>query len=145
MSYKNYDGLMRHLRANGISIGGSKQKRQLMNTGYFHGYKGYRFFCDPSRRLPFTSYDEVYATIQYDAKLKSLFYSKVMYIETAVKNIALESILNKAHSESIQDMYDRAVSGYRNALTPMKTRSVSSRRRNFAFKRPFRICWFANT
>lgn len=115
MSYKNYDGLMRHLRANGISIGGSKQKRQLMNTGYFHGYKGYRFFCDPSRRLPFSSYDEVYATIQYDAKLKSLFYSKVMYIETAVKNIALESILNKAHSESIQDMYDRAVSGYRNA------------------------------
>ena len=106
---------MRHLRSNGISIGGSKQKRQLMNTGYFHGYKGYRFFYDPSRKLPFTSYDEIYATIQYDSKLKSLFYSKVMYIETAVKNIALESILNKAKSENIQDMYDRAVSGYRNA------------------------------
>lgn len=38
-----------------------------------------------------------------------------MYIETAVKNIALECILNKAKSENIQDMYDRAVSGYRNA------------------------------
>ena len=86
-----------------------------MNTGYFHGYKGYRFFCDPSKKLPFASYDEVYATIQYDSKLKSLFYSKVMYIETAVKNIALECILNKAKSENIQDMYDRAVSGYRNA------------------------------
>lgn len=57
----------------------------------------------------------MYATIQYDAGLKALFYGKVMYIETAVKNIALESILNKARSESIQDMYDRAVSGYRNA------------------------------
>ena len=85
MSYKNYDGLMRHLRAKGISIGGSKQKRQLMNTGYFHGYKGYRFFLDPSKKLPFVSYDEVYATIQYDAGLKALFYGKVMYIETAVK------------------------------------------------------------
>lgn len=115
MRYKNYDGLMRHLRSNGIAIGGTKQKRQLMNTGYFHGYKGYRFFYDPSRRIPFTSYDEVYATIQYDSKLKALFYSKVMYIETAVKNIALESILNKSHSENIQDMYDRAISGYRNA------------------------------
>lgn len=115
MSYKSYNGLMRHLRENGILIDGTKQKRQLMNTGYFHGYKGYRFFLDPSNRLPFTSYDEVYATIQYDARLKALFYSKVMYIETAVKNIALESILNKAQSESIQEIFDRAVSGYRNA------------------------------
>ena len=115
MSYKNYNSLMRHLRDNGISIEGTRQKRQLMNTGYFHGYKGYRFFLDPSCRLPFTSYNEVYATIQYDAKLKALFYSKVMYIETAVKNIALESILNKSRSESIQDMFDRAISGYRNA------------------------------
>lgn len=44
MGYKNINGLMRHLRNNGISIAGSTQKRQLMNTGYFHGYKGYRFF-----------------------------------------------------------------------------------------------------
>ncbi len=40
MSYKTTDGLMRHLRDNGISIGGSIQKRQSMNTGYLHGYKG---------------------------------------------------------------------------------------------------------
>lgn len=39
----------------------------------------------------------------------------MMYIETAVKNIALESILINAHSESIQDMYDKVVSGYNNA------------------------------
>ena len=44
MSYKKTDALMRHLRDSGISIHGSKQKRQLINTGYFHGYKGYRFF-----------------------------------------------------------------------------------------------------
>lgn len=40
-----------------------------------------------------------------------------MFIETAVKNIALESILVKANSESIQDMYDKVVSGYHNAPT----------------------------
>ena len=115
MGYKNIDGLMRHLRNNGISISGSKQKRQLVNTGYFHGYKGYRFFKTSSRRLPFTTYEEVYATIQYDTRLKSLFYDKIMFIETAVKNIALECILNKAKSECIQDMYDTVVCNYHNA------------------------------
>ncbi len=114
MSYKTIDGLMRHLRDNGISISGSTQKRQLRNTGYFHGYKGYRFFGTSSNRLPFTSYDEVYATIQYDSKLKNLLYGKMMFIETAVKNVALECILKYTKSENIQDMYDKAVSSYKN-------------------------------
>lgn len=115
MSYKTTDGLMRHLRNHGIAINGSAQKRQLINTGYFHGYKGYRFFGNAQRKLPFGSFDEVYATIQYDSALKSLLYGKVMYIETAIKNIALESILVNANSESIQDMFDKVVSSYKNA------------------------------
>ena len=114
MGFKTTDGLMRHLRNNGITIFGSVQKRQLRNTGYFHGYKGYRFFRTASNRLPFTSYDEVYATIQYDSKLKNLFYGKMMFIETAVKNVALESILKYTKSENIQDMYNKAVSSYKN-------------------------------
>lgn len=115
MSYKKTDALMRHLRDSGITISGAKQKRQLVNTGYFHGYKGYRFFGNAQRRLPFVSYDEIYATIQYDSELKTLLYGKMMYIETAVKNIALECILVNANSDSIQDMYDKVVSGYHNA------------------------------
>ncbi|MBR4474285.1 MAG: Abi family protein [Oscillospiraceae bacterium] len=106
---------MRHLRDNGIGISGSLQKRQLMNTGYFHGYKGYRFFNSPNNRLPFSSYDEVYATVQFDAKLKALFYEKIMFIETAVKNYALECILGIDNSESIQAMYDKAVCGFHSA------------------------------
>lgn len=115
MSYKTTDGLMRHLREKGILIKGGQEKRQLINTGYFHGYKGYRFFKDAQHPLPFKSYDEVYATIQYDSKLKSLFYEKMMYIETAVKNIALESILSKADSENLQKIYDRVICSYNNA------------------------------
>lgn len=115
MAYKTIDGLMRHLRKNGIAIHGSAQKHQLCNTGYFHGYKGYRFFQQSSRRLPFISYEEIYATIQYDTKLKALFYDKMMFIETALKNIALECILDEAGSESIQTMYDRVITGYKNA------------------------------
>lgn len=133
MGYKTIDGLMRHLRDNGISISGSVQKRQLRNTGYFHGYKGYRFFGTSSNRLPFTSYDEVYATIQYDSKLKSLLYGKMMFIETAVKNVALESILQYTRSENIQDMYDKAVSSYKNcpsSYTPEQKKKAQQNKLN---------------
>lgn len=115
MSYKTTDGLMRHLRDNGIDIRGSNQKRQLRNTGYFHGYKGYRFFNNSQKKLPFTNYAEIYATIEYDSALKNLLYGKIMFIETAVKNIALEGILINAQSESIQDMYEKVVCGYKNS------------------------------
>lgn len=117
MTCKTTDGLMRHLRNNGIEISGSKQKRQLINTGYYHGYKGYRFFKKAETRLPFKSYNEIYATIQYDSALKALMYEKIMFIETAVKNITVESILKNANSESIQEMYNKVVCGYNNAPT----------------------------
>lgn len=128
MGYKTTDDLMQHLRDSGIDIEGSTQKQQLINTGYFHGYKGYRFFRNAQRRLPFVSYNEIYATIQYDSDLKSLIYGKMMYIETAVKNIALESILINTNSESIQDMYDKAVSSYNNA--PVSATTEQKRRCN---------------
>lgn len=51
MSYKTTDALMQHLQDSGIAINGDKQKRQLINTGYFHGYKGYRFFGNAQRKL----------------------------------------------------------------------------------------------
>ena len=115
--YKSTDALMRHLRDNGIAISGSSQKQQLINTGYFHGYKGYRFFVSSSNRLPFTSYNEINATIQYDTKLKSLLYGKMMFIETALKNIALNTIMAEIGSNSIYDMYDKVISSYKNAST----------------------------
>lgn len=112
MSFKTTDGLMRHLRNTGISISGSYQKRQLVNTGYFHGYKGYRFFNTANVPIPFSTYSDVYATIKYDSDLKALFYGKLMYIETAVKNIALDRIMCDANSENIQVMFKRVVTGY---------------------------------
>jgi len=112
LSFKTTDDLMSHLRKNGIDIQGDTQKKQLINTGYFHGYKGYRFFEKASRPIPFSKYSDVYATIMYDSDLKSLFYSRIMFIETAVKNIALERIMIDANSEKIQDMYNCVVAGY---------------------------------
>ncbi|MBQ3029455.1 MAG: Abi family protein, partial [Lachnospiraceae bacterium] len=127
--YKSTDALMRHLRDNGIAISGSSQKQQLINSGYFHGYKGYRFFVSPSNRIPFTSYDEINATIQYDSKLKALMYSKMMYIETALKNIALNTIMSEISSNSIYDMYDKVVSSYKNA-PPFTPNEIKKRFQN---------------
>lgn len=133
MSFKTTDGLMRHLRDNGIAISGGPQKRQLLSTGYFHGFKGYRFFGSASNRLPFTSYNEVYATIQYDSKLKNLLYGKMIFIETAVKNVALESILIYTKSESIQTMYDKAICSYKNchsSYTPDQKKKAQQNKLN---------------
>ena len=113
--YKTINALMAHLRANGIAISGSQQKRQLLNTGYFHGYKGYRFFQRSSDQLPFQTYKELYATIHYDSQLKSLFYDKIMFIETAVKHIALQTIIEYCKSSDINVFYERAVMGYKHA------------------------------
>lgn len=115
MGYKKIDDLVEHLNKNGIEISGNEQKRNLINTGYYHGYKGYRFFKDASNRLPFSSYDEIYSTIQYDEQLKGLFYSKIMFIETAMKNIALLTIMEEINSEKLSDMYIKAIAGYKNA------------------------------
>lgn len=126
-SFKTTNGLMKHLRNNGVSINGAKEKRQLINTGYYHGYKGYRFFRNSLTPLPIQSYSEIYATIQYDSKLKSLLYGKMMFIETALKNIALETILKEINSSSIYDLYSRAVSSYKNSETGS---SVEKKKKN---------------
>lgn len=57
---KTTNGLMRHLRdKHGIAIHGSKNKRDLLNIGYYHGYKGYRFIGSSHNEIPFTNFDEV--------------------------------------------------------------------------------------
>lgn len=39
----------------------------------------------------------------------------MMFIETALKNIALNTIMTEIDSNSIYDMYDKVVSSYKNA------------------------------
>ena len=40
-SPQTINGLMRHLRNDcNVQISGSKQKKQLISYGYYHGYKG---------------------------------------------------------------------------------------------------------
>lgn len=91
---KTTNGLMRHLREkHGISIYGSKSKRDLLNMGYYHGYKGYRFIGNSQNRIPYTKFEEVVSVYQFDTNLKTILYPNIMLVETAIKNYTLDTII----------------------------------------------------
>ena len=52
-----------------------------------------------------------------------------MFIETALKNIALNTIMTEIDSSSVYDMYDKAISSYKNA--PAGTREDIKIIRNY--------------
>ncbi|MEK4387190.1 Abi family protein [Solibacillus sp. FSL W7-1464] len=92
---KTVNGLMRHLRdTHGIEINGSKNKKDLLNMGYYHGFKGYRFIGQSENKIPYTKFDEVVAVYQFDSNLKTIFYPNIMFIETAIKNYTLNTLIN---------------------------------------------------
>jgi len=91
---KTINGLMRVLRdKHKISINGSKHKQELLNLGYFHGFKGYRFIKKPENKIAYHNFNEIIAINQFDTKLKSLFYPYIMLVETAFKNYTLNTII----------------------------------------------------
>lgn len=111
-AYKSLNALMRHIRDDAsIAIGGSADKKALAHIGYFHGYKGYRWAGHPSTRISYTSFAELNAVVDFDTKLKALFYPVLMRLEMTMKNLALVEILDATQSSSLRDMYTRLMPG----------------------------------
>ena len=105
MAHKSPNKLMRYLRdVKGISINGSRQKQALRNMGYYHGYKGYRFYGSTNTPLPYTDFLQVKAVYDFDMQVKTLLYPWVMFLETAFKNHALEIVMPDAPSEIFEDI-----------------------------------------
>lgn len=127
---KTINGLMKHLRSNGVNIKNSKQKIQLTNQGYYHGYKGYRFFKDSTCVLPVSDYEHINRTIIYDSKLKSLFYDKIMFIETALKNKSLDVIVNEIKSDNVNDLYDSGIESFKNCPTSYTNKQKTDAQKN---------------
>lgn len=115
---------MRHMRKTHLSIGGSKDKQNLINYGYFHGYKAYRILYNNGKaeNLPFLSFKEMVATMQYDADLKSLLFGKLVFLETAIKNITLIAIMDETKSDSLNAVFDKAIEDYRDCPKEMDER-----------------------
>lgn len=128
---KTTDSLMRYLRdQKGIAIKGSIQKRKLMNIGYYHGYKGYRYISKATNVIPYKSFDELTAVYEFDAQLKALFYPFVMQIETALKNYVLETIVETINSDSFIDVYSQLLDNYKMFSTAGKSfKTIDERKR----------------
>ena len=127
---KTINGLMKYLReSKGLQISGSLQKRKLMNIGYYHGYKGYRYITKPSNHAAFSQFDELLAVYEFDNQLKALFYPYVMQIETALKNYVLEVIVQRIHSDSFSDVYSKLLDNYKAFSTTGKVYPTINERR----------------
>ena len=111
---KTINSLMAYMRnSKGIKIEGSTQKRKLRYMGYFHGYKGYRFYGKPSNLFHYITFNELQAVYSFDMNLKTLMYPKIMFLETTTKNYALEVILKSANSRRFADIYSKLLTNYK--------------------------------
>ncbi len=97
----------------GIQISGSIQEKQLRYMGYFHGYKGYRYCNAPNSLLPYTNFNELQSVYDFDMQIKAIFYPQIMFLETTIKNYALEEILNKTKSKRFADVYSLLLNDYK--------------------------------
>lgn len=92
---KTTDGLMRHIRnKHGVKISGSRHKTDLINMGYYHSYKAYRFTSPGYNELMIDDFDEIKRIYSLDNFLKSLFYPQLMKIETALNNHFIACIVS---------------------------------------------------
>lgn len=105
---------MKYMRdKHNIDIRGSSHKRKLRNIGYYHGFKGYRFIKSPNNRISFTHFDELVAIYNLDMELKSLFYPRIMFLETALKNYVLEIVLKYGNTDSFDYIFENLLDDYK--------------------------------
>lgn len=110
---KSTDGLMRHIRdKHHIDIRNSNQKKALLQMGYYHGYKAYRFHRTIDNLFELTNFDQVSAICKYDEKMKSLFYPIVIKFETLMKNYLIEQSV-KDSPTSYEYVYESRLTNYR--------------------------------
>ncbi|MFI3167340.1 MAG: Abi family protein [Bacillota bacterium] len=134
MEYKSINSLMKHLRdRHGIDIW-SKNKSWLTNNGYYHSFKGYRFYNNSKNHLKITDINQLIAITDFDNSLKDLLYSKVMFIETAIKNVALCEILDYTNDSSLKKVEHIALNNYfyarRNGLNDKASLAIQQKKVN---------------
>ncbi|MBW8381159.1 MAG: Abi family protein [Youngiibacter sp.] len=110
---RSVDSLMKFMRdEKGIEINGSSHKKKLLNMGYFHGYKGYRFVHTIDDGIPFKDFNEIIAINQFDSNMKELFYKPIMFLETSWKSHCVETCVRMA-SDDFTKIYDNVLNDYK--------------------------------
>ncbi|USS86118.1 Abi family protein [Fructilactobacillus cliffordii] len=107
---KTTNGLMKHIRDNHkITINGSKEKKELLEMGYFHGYKAYRLGLENY----ISNFSQIEAIYNFDMRLKSSLYTHVIKYETLIKNITLSCIASSPDGGvSLKDVMKNKLNGY---------------------------------
>ena len=114
MKIKTTNALMKYLRDNHhINIGNSKDKLNLRNIGYYHGYKGYRYIKHPQNRININNFSEIVSVVNFDSRLKSLLYPQIMQIETISKNIVLQLLVEEYKTDEFNEIYENGMTDYR--------------------------------
>lgn len=111
---KTVNALMAYMRdSKGIQIRGTTQKKKLRYMGYFHGYKGYRYHGNPANQYNYSNFGEIQSVYDFDMSLKTTLYPKIMFLETTLKNYALEVILDQTKSKRFADIYSNLLTDYK--------------------------------
>lgn len=128
MNVKTTNSLMKYLRNNhNIKISG-KEKQDLLNIGYYHGYKGYRYIRKPTNIVNFSSFKEIVSLVEFDNKLKSIFYPKIMQVETITKNRVLQILVEEYKTDNFNEIYEKGMTDYRNSLNQKDYKEKMSQR-----------------
>lgn len=110
MEIKTINALMKYMRnCKNISINGHKDKINLYNYGYYHSYKGYRFFNTPSKQLGITEFDEITTIYNFDNSLKALLYKYVIEIETISKNRVNQIVVEKFKTNNFEEIINSSL------------------------------------
>lgn len=124
---KSTNTLMKHIRTtHGINIGGSNHKKMLLRMGYYHGYKGYRFYLERRNVFSFSHFDEIIAVYNFDTALKDLLFSPLVSIETSIKNYILDELVSGSNP-TFESIYSEKLTDYHRFSGQDKTIMLNNR------------------
>lgn len=133
MKGKSTNALMAHMRKDhNIDINGSTEKKKLVEMGYYHGYKAYRFKRNKENVLNYTEFNQVVSVYDFDNEMKRIFYPYVMKLETMLKNIVIEALVSSGDT-TFEQIYDRKLNR-QNELNPINL-GLTGKHRNKAVER----------
>ena len=127
MKGKSTAALMKHIRdAHKINISGTKHKNKLLQMGYYHGYKGYRFHKEKNHLFNFTDFDEIIAIYDFDTELKKLLLSPVLSLESSVKNLILDCLVTNSKA-TFEDVFSNQLTDYRRYTGPKQAKMLKEK------------------
>lgn len=111
---KSINSLMKHIRDNHhikIGKGRTKDKRELLNMGYFHAYKAYKFVKNIEHPLLLSEFSEIKDIYDLDNSLKELFYPVVMKVETAINNYTIACVVTDGGTD-LESIFEDKLNHY---------------------------------